>query len=139
MGNRLDNHSKRIIRNRTRQMAEARGINFAATTSGKIKMLLQSFCIGTVMVKWAYVSRTWGDIFNLSTQLGQNGIIDHKIDILLLVLRKFNGFKYLAIGFIHKRSPTVVCILFESIQAILLGRRPLQPMLLAKAMNGFHL
>lgn len=46
-----------------RQMAEARGINFAATTSGKIKMLLQSFCIGTVMVKWAYVSRIWGDIF----------------------------------------------------------------------------
>jgi len=79
------------------------------------------------------------DIFNLSAQLGQNGIIDHKIDILLRVLRKFNGFKYLAIGFIHKRSPAIVRILFESIQAILLGRRPLQPMLLTKAMNGFHI
>ncbi|MBN1456385.1 MAG: CDP-alcohol phosphatidyltransferase family protein [Sedimentisphaerales bacterium] len=46
-----------------RQTAEARGINFAATISGKIKMFLQSFGIGTVMIKWAYVSRTWGDIF----------------------------------------------------------------------------
>ena len=46
-----------------RQTAEARGINFAATISGKIKMFLQSFGIGTVMIKWAYVSRIWGDIF----------------------------------------------------------------------------
>jgi hypothetical protein len=79
------------------------------------------------------------DIFNLFAQLGQNGIIDHKINVLLQVFRKFNGFKYLAIGLIHKRSPTIVRILFESIKGILLSRRPLQPMLLAKAMNGFHL
>jgi len=79
------------------------------------------------------------DIFNLSAQLGQNGIIDHKIDILLLVLRKFNCFEYLAIDFIHKYSPAIVRILFESIQAILLGRRPIDPMPLVKAMNGFHL
>jgi hypothetical protein len=79
------------------------------------------------------------DIFNLSAQLGQNGIIDHKVGILLPIFRKFNGFKYLAIGFIHKRSPTIVRILFESIKGVLLSRRPLQPMLLAKAMNGFHL
>lgn len=46
-----------------RQMAEARGINFGATVSGKIKMFLQSFCIGTVLIKWAYVSRIWGDCF----------------------------------------------------------------------------
>jgi len=46
-----------------RQTAEARGINFAATASGKIKMFLQSFGIGTVMIKWAYVTRMWGDIF----------------------------------------------------------------------------
>ncbi len=46
-----------------RQMAEARGVNFGATVSGKIKMFLQSFCIGTVLIKWAYVSRTWGDCF----------------------------------------------------------------------------
>ena len=46
-----------------RQMAEARGVNFGATISGKIKMFLQSFCIGTVLIKWAYVSRIWGDCF----------------------------------------------------------------------------
>jgi hypothetical protein len=80
-----------------------------------------------------------GDIFNLSTQLGQNGIIDHNIGVLLQLFRKFNGFKYLANGFIHKRSPTIVRILFEPLKGILLRRRPLQPMLLAKAMNGFNL
>lgn len=45
-----------------RQIAEARGINFAATVSGKLKMFLQSFAIGTVLIKighapdalWAY-------------------------------------------------------------------------------------
>lgn len=48
-----------------RHMAEARGVNFAATVSGKIKMFLQSFCIGNVMIKWAYVSREWGDWFTV--------------------------------------------------------------------------
>jgi CDP-diacylglycerol--glycerol-3-phosphate 3-phosphatidyltransferase len=44
-----------------RQMAEAKGINFAATFSGKIKMFLQSFAIGTVMVKMAHVHEAqWG-------------------------------------------------------------------------------
>ena len=38
-----------------RHWAESRNINFAATTSGKIKMFLQSFAIGTVMVKMAHV------------------------------------------------------------------------------------
>ncbi len=52
-----------------RQMAEARGVNFGATVSGKIKMFLQSFCIGTVMIKWAYVSRTWGDCFTATAFL----------------------------------------------------------------------
>jgi len=45
-----------------RHIAEARGVNFAATVSGKIKMFLQSFAIGTVVIKmghapdahWAY-------------------------------------------------------------------------------------
>lgn len=50
-----------------RHLAEARGINFAATLSGKIKMFLQSFGIGTVMIKWAYVSRPWGDWFTVVT------------------------------------------------------------------------
>ncbi len=44
-----------------RHLAEARGINFAATASGKIKMFLQSFAIGTVIVRMAHVQRAaWG-------------------------------------------------------------------------------
>lgn len=44
-----------------RHLAEARGINFAATKSGKIKMFLQSFAIGTVIVKMAHVQdAVWG-------------------------------------------------------------------------------
>lgn len=43
-----------------RQWAESKGLNFAATRSGKIKMLLQSFAIGTVLVKMAHVpNATW--------------------------------------------------------------------------------
>jgi CDP-diacylglycerol--glycerol-3-phosphate 3-phosphatidyltransferase len=44
-----------------RHIAEARGVNFAATKSGKIKMFLQSFAIGTVVIKMAHVqTATWG-------------------------------------------------------------------------------
>ena len=44
-----------------RHIAEARGISFAATASGKVKMFLQSFAIGTVMMKAAHVqTATWG-------------------------------------------------------------------------------
>ena len=50
-----------------RHLAEARGINFGATASGKIKMFLQSFGIGTVIIKWAYVTRFWGDWFTIVT------------------------------------------------------------------------
>ncbi len=50
-----------------RHIAEARGVNFAATVSGKIKMFLQSVGIGTVVMKWAYVSREWGDWFTVIT------------------------------------------------------------------------
>ncbi len=47
-----------------RHIAEARGVNFAATVSGKIKMFLQSFGIGTVIIKMAHVqSATWGNWF----------------------------------------------------------------------------
>ena len=52
-----------------RQLAEARGISFAATASGKLKMFLQSFAIGTVVIKWAYVTRAWGDWFAVVTFL----------------------------------------------------------------------
>ncbi len=44
-----------------RHIAESRGINFAATASGKIKMFLQSFAIGTVIIKMAHVqTAAWG-------------------------------------------------------------------------------
>ncbi len=44
-----------------RHIAEARGVNFAATVSGKVKMFLQSFAIGTVIIKMAHVQTAeWG-------------------------------------------------------------------------------
>jgi CDP-diacylglycerol---glycerol-3-phosphate 3-phosphatidyltransferase len=53
-----------------RHWAEAKGINFAATTSGKIKMFLQSFAIGTILIKMAHVpGATWGHWFTLVTLL----------------------------------------------------------------------
>ena len=51
-----------------RHIAEARGVNFAATTSGKIKMFVQTFAIGTVIVKMAHVqTATWGYWFTAVT------------------------------------------------------------------------
>jgi CDP-diacylglycerol--glycerol-3-phosphate 3-phosphatidyltransferase len=50
-----------------RHLAEARGINFAAVAAGKIKMLLQSFAIGTVLIKTAHVQRAWGHWFTIVT------------------------------------------------------------------------
>lgn len=51
-----------------RHIAEARGVNFAATISGKIKMFLQSFAIGTVIIKMAHVqTATWGHWFTTVT------------------------------------------------------------------------
>lgn len=53
-----------------RHVAEARGISFAATFSGKIKMFLQSFAIGTVIVKTAHVhDATWGWYFTAVTYI----------------------------------------------------------------------
>ena len=47
-----------------RHIAEARGINFAATSSGKLKMFLQSFAIGTVIIKAAHAeTATWANWF----------------------------------------------------------------------------
>ena len=51
-----------------RHIAEARGVNFAATVSGKIKMFLESFAIGTVVIKMAHVqTATWGHWFTTIT------------------------------------------------------------------------
>lgn len=59
--------AREIIVQTLRQIAEARGVNFGAVVSGKIKMFFQSFGIGTVIIGWAYVSRTWGDWFTIIT------------------------------------------------------------------------
>jgi CDP-diacylglycerol--glycerol-3-phosphate 3-phosphatidyltransferase len=49
-----------------RHVAEARGINFAAVASGKIKMFLQTFAIGTVLIKTAHVQQAaWGNWFTV--------------------------------------------------------------------------
>ena len=51
-----------------RHVAEARGVNFAATASGKIKMFLQTFAIGTVLIKMAHVpTAEWGYWFTVVT------------------------------------------------------------------------
>jgi CDP-diacylglycerol--glycerol-3-phosphate 3-phosphatidyltransferase len=47
-----------------RHVAEAKGIDFRAVASGKIKMFLQSLAIGIVLVKSAHVpATTWGNWF----------------------------------------------------------------------------
>jgi CDP-diacylglycerol--glycerol-3-phosphate 3-phosphatidyltransferase len=51
-----------------RHIAEARGINFAATVSGKLKMFLQSFAIGTVVIKMGHApTAVWGYWFTTVT------------------------------------------------------------------------
>jgi CDP-diacylglycerol--glycerol-3-phosphate 3-phosphatidyltransferase len=49
-----------------RHLAEARGVNFAAVAIGKLKMFIQVFVIGTVLVKMAHVpTATWGYWFTI--------------------------------------------------------------------------
>lgn len=49
-----------------RHRAEAQGINFAATVSGKIKMFVQSFAIGTILIKMAHAPTVhWGHWFTI--------------------------------------------------------------------------
>jgi CDP-diacylglycerol--glycerol-3-phosphate 3-phosphatidyltransferase len=51
-----------------RHVAESRGMNFGAVRLGKIKMFVQSFAIGTVLIKTAYVqTATWGHWFTIVT------------------------------------------------------------------------
>jgi len=53
-----------------RHAAEAKGIDFRAVASGKIKMFLQSFAVGTVLVKSAHVpTAAWGNWFTAITFL----------------------------------------------------------------------
>lgn len=64
-----------------RHLAEAKGINFAATTSGKIKMFLQSFTIGIVVVKMAHFNAAWGDWFTAA------------VYILTIIVTVFSGLR----------------------------------------------
>jgi CDP-diacylglycerol--glycerol-3-phosphate 3-phosphatidyltransferase len=58
--------AREIVVQTMRHIAESHGVNFGAVIYGKIKMFLQSFCLGTVVVGWAFVSRPWGDWFTLA-------------------------------------------------------------------------
>jgi len=65
-----------------RHVAEARGISFAATVSGKVKMFLQSFAIGTVIIKMAHVQTApWGNWFATATF------------VIMLVVTVISGFR----------------------------------------------
>jgi CDP-diacylglycerol--glycerol-3-phosphate 3-phosphatidyltransferase len=53
-----------------RQWSESRGIKFPATWSGKLKMFVQAFAVGTVLVKMAHVqTATWGYWFTTATYI----------------------------------------------------------------------
>ena len=53
-----------------RHYSEAKGIKFPATISGKIKMFVQTFAVGTVVVKMAHVQTPlWGQWFTAITYL----------------------------------------------------------------------
>ena len=65
-----------------RHIAESRGIEFGAKWSGKLKMFLQSFGIGTVIFKWAYITAAWADWFTIT------------VYILLAVVTVYSGIEY---------------------------------------------
>jgi CDP-diacylglycerol--glycerol-3-phosphate 3-phosphatidyltransferase len=47
---------REVVMTIVRHIAESRGINFAATAAGKIKMFVQSFALGTILVKMAHLN-----------------------------------------------------------------------------------
>lgn len=65
---------REVIVQTLRHIAESRGVAFGAVISGKIKMFVQSFGIGTVLIGWSFVSRAWGDWFTLMTYLAVVGV-----------------------------------------------------------------
>ncbi|MGB8226994.1 MAG: CDP-alcohol phosphatidyltransferase family protein [Sedimentisphaerales bacterium] len=53
-----------------RHWSEAKGIKFPATISGKLKMLVQTFAVGTVIIKMAHVETPlWGQWFTAITYI----------------------------------------------------------------------
>ncbi len=73
-----------------RHAAEARGIDFRAVRSGKIKMLIQSFTIGTLLVKAGHVQTAmWGHWFTTITFIIMLSItIASGVDATLRILQK---------------------------------------------------
>ena len=66
-----------------RHIAEARGVNFGAILSGKIKVFLQYFAVGAIMVKMAHVQTAlWGYWFITLTL------------IIMLIVTIISGFTY---------------------------------------------
>jgi phosphatidylglycerophosphate synthase len=61
----LQDGDGRVFLQALRHVAEAHGINFAAVRLGKIKMFVQIFAIGTVLIKVAHVPAAWGHWFTL--------------------------------------------------------------------------
>jgi CDP-diacylglycerol--glycerol-3-phosphate 3-phosphatidyltransferase len=58
-----------------RHWSEARGIKFPATWSGKLKMFIQAFAVGTVLVRMAHVQNAeWGYWFTAITYVITLGI-----------------------------------------------------------------
>jgi CDP-diacylglycerol--glycerol-3-phosphate 3-phosphatidyltransferase len=47
---------REVVMTIVRDIAESRGINFAATAAGKLKMFVQSFAIGAILVKMAHLN-----------------------------------------------------------------------------------
>jgi CDP-diacylglycerol--glycerol-3-phosphate 3-phosphatidyltransferase len=53
-----------------RHYSESKGVKFPATFSGKIKMFVQAFAVGTVIIKMAHVQTPlWGQWFTATTYL----------------------------------------------------------------------
>jgi CDP-diacylglycerol--glycerol-3-phosphate 3-phosphatidyltransferase len=53
-----------------RHWSEAKGIKFPATISGKLKMFVQAFAVGTVVIKMAHVGTPlWGQWFTAITYI----------------------------------------------------------------------
>lgn len=68
-----------------RQWSEARGIKFPATLSGKVKMFIQAFAVGTVIMRMAHVQTDlWGYWFTTITYL---------VTILITVVSGFLSLK----------------------------------------------
>ena len=66
-----------------RHIAEARGINFAAVASGKVKTFIQVFAVGTVIIKIAHFrTAAWGSWFTVI------------VFVILIVVTAYSGIDY---------------------------------------------